>query len=81
MSVLSDLQAELQTKSQRLSTLETQVSGLEAELATIQQQYEDECNRLKGLIATLDATIADLEARIATVQQKIDNLKSQLGIT
>lgn len=81
MSILTDLEAELQAKTQDLSTLEAQLTALATEFADLQALYGAECNRLRQEIVSLDAQIADLVARIAGVQEAINNLKSQLGIS
>lgn len=81
MSILSDLEAELEARTQDMSTLETQLTALAAELANLQALYDTECDRLRQEIITLDAQIADLLSRIAMLQQAINNLKSQLEIT
>lgn len=80
MSILTDLQTELQTRTQDVSTLETQLTALDTELTNLQLLYAEALERLRQDIATLDAHIADLMSRIAVVQQAINDLKSQLGI-
>jgi len=81
MSILSDLQTELQTRTQDVGTLETQLTALATELTNLQVLYGAECDRLRQDIAALDTTIADLMNRIAVAQQAINSLKNQLGIT
>ena len=71
---ITQLQGELETKSEQISQLEEQISELEQELSNKSSEIEE----LNNEIARLEAELAESQMRIAELESEFEILQKQL---
>ena len=66
MSILAELQAEYETKTEKLAALETELVSIQEELARLREQYEISQSRKE--LDQLSAQLEEIKAEIAQIE-------------